>query len=124
MSALPHRPVHHLWWMLLLCLAVHACVPSPQTGASDEAIRKHFQQLGYTVLELSIGEMHRNPADERVYMAPLTYVVSVRSITLAVDTRDGTGRRMTSTNATIKVQLPRGPERDWEVSRVDGVALP
>ena len=120
------RPGLRPWgWLLLACLVALACAPSPPPDSRAQAIRAHFAERGYRVVALDLGGLRRNPIAERVYMAPLTYVVEVRSITLKAG---GEGERapVTSTGAQIKLAARGAPgtEQGWAVAGVEGVELP
>lgn len=115
----------------VVALLVLGCRPAPGVEAIEAAVERYFAGLGYTVVQLSMGEMRQNPVREREYMAPLTYVVEIPSLVLErvsapIVAAVPRGARLRFSGVTLKLQAtsnaaPSGAV--WEVSQVVGVDL-
>ena len=116
--------------LLLQLVMTAACQPAPRAIDVEHAVRDHFEMLGYSVAGMTVGQMRRNPAAERVYMAPLTYVVELPSLVLDPAAGSGgssagtKGGRLSFAGVTVKLQALDPGGRDWVVSQVNGVSLP
>lgn len=118
-----------LGWALAALLAA-GCAPRPDAGTAERAIRDHFQGRGHPVREITIGKIRRNPVEERQYMAPLTYVVDVESVTVEAGGapeakgRPSEGGSRTFSGATIKLWMVNQPDQRWVMGQISGIDLP
>lgn len=118
------------FFLVLSILPLAGCAPKPDAGVAERAITAHFEQRGYLVRDITIGNISRNPIAEREYMAPLTYVVKVPSIVLELKAAAGdvSGYRetkgLTFSATSFNIQALSLPQRGWAVSRATGIDLP
>lgn len=118
------------FFLALSILLLAGCAPKPDAGVAERAITLHFEQRGYLVKDITIGNISRNPIAEREYMAPLTYVVKVPFIVLKL--KAGAGdvsayrktKRLNFSTTSFNIQALSPPKQGWAVSRVTGVDLP
>jgi hypothetical protein len=118
------------FFLAMSILLLAGCAPKPDAGVAERAITLHFEQRGYLVKDITIGNISRNPIAEREYMAPLTYVVKVPSIVLKL--KAGAGdvsayrktKRLNFSTTSFNIQALSPPKQGWAVSRVTGVDLP
>jgi hypothetical protein len=114
--------------IISLATALGGCSVAPSETTVAKAITDYFEAGHYKVVNLRIGRIKGMPLSEKTYMGTPGYVVDVVSITLEPQEDRGAdirkGRRLTFTNATVRVRQDAVNKDVWHVSIVSGIGVP
>ncbi len=104
------------------------CSGGPSETTVTTAITEYFEGEQYHVVDVRLGKIRGIPLSEKTYMGTPGYLVDVVSITLEPQEDKGPdikkGRRLTFSNATIRVRQDAVNKRIWHVSIVSGISVP
>lgn len=102
--------------------AISGCTVSPTAREARETIISYYDQLGYDVVALELGNIQRIPVSDRVFGGSPTYTIEVKSITLADARTRGVADEKTFTGAAVRIREReelRG--RTWIVTDVANI---
>jgi hypothetical protein len=108
--------------------ALGGCSVAPSETTVARAITDYFESSHYKVVDLKIGKIEGMPLSEKTYMGTPGYVVDIVSITLEPEEDKGNdirkGKRLTFTNASIRVRQDMVNKNMWHVSIISGISVP
>ena len=111
--------------IVFIITALWGCSVTPSESIVAGAITAYFQSAQFEVVDLKIGKIEGMPLSEKTYMGTPGYVVEVISITLEPLADKGAdirkGRRLTFSNARIRVRQDTANKYAWHVSIISGI---
>ncbi len=108
--------------LIIYIILLSGCSAQPEVSEVREVIIRHFENRGYSVPELKIGNIENIPIRDREYMSTKGHLVQIQFIKLQPAGQEADDV-VTFSEAVIEIHRNPDEHLGWIITRITGIPV-